>query len=56
MEKAELLVKVTRSHLDRVKRIENTSPTNLIILGNYMYGVSIIDIVTKSKECAKSIQ
>tara|TARA_B100000795_G_scaffold77851_1_gene55598 strand:+ start:8496 stop:9824 length:1329 start_codon:yes stop_codon:yes gene_type:complete len=45
-----------KGHLDRVKRIENTSPTNLIILGNYMYGVSIIDIVTKSKECAKSIQ
>jgi len=42
-------------HLRRVKRIEDLSPTNLKVLGNFMYGVSVIDIVTKSKEFAKSL-
>jgi len=42
-------------HLDKVQRIEDYSPINLKVLGNYMYGVSIIDIVSKSKEYAQSI-
>ena len=43
-------------HLDKVQRITDSSPSNLIVLGNYMYGVSIIDIISKSKKYAQSIQ
>ena len=42
-------------HIAKVQRIENASPVNLKVLGNFMYGVSIIDIITKSKEYAESI-
>ena len=42
-------------HLDKVRQIEVLSPKNLTILGNYMYGVSLIDIVLKSKELAKNL-
>jgi oxygen-dependent protoporphyrinogen oxidase len=42
-------------HLDKVLRISNAAPSNLIVLGNFMYGVSIIDIISKSKYCAESI-
>ena len=44
-----------KGHLERVERISNASPVNLKVLGNFMYGVSIIDIVYKSKEYAKSL-
>ena len=40
-------------HLDKVSEIERTCPVGLTILGNYMYGVSLIDIISKSKELAK---
>ena len=42
-------------HLDKVMQIEQLSPNNLTLLGNYMYGVSLIDIVLKSKELAKNL-
>ena len=42
-------------HLDKVRQIEELSPKNFTILGNYMYGVSLIDIVSKSKELAKNL-
>ena len=41
-------------HLDKVKKIEELSPHNLTLLGSYMYGVSLIDIVIKSKELARN--
>lgn len=41
-------------HVEKVLLIEQTCPAELIILGNFMYGVSIIDIVKKSKEVAKN--
>ncbi|MDG2164860.1 MAG: protoporphyrinogen oxidase, partial [Flavobacteriales bacterium] len=40
-------------HLDKVMQIEELSPNNLTLLGGYMYGVSLIDIVIKSKELAR---
>ena len=40
-------------HLDKVMQIEELSPNNLTLLGSYMYGVSLIDIVIKSKELAR---
>ena len=40
-------------HLDVVMQIEELSPNNLTLLGSYMYGVSLIDIVIKSKELAR---
>jgi len=40
-------------HLDKVLKIEGLSPTEFTILGNFMYGVSLIDIISKSKEVAK---
>jgi len=40
-------------HLDKVSKIERLSPESLTILGNYMYGVSLIDIISKSKQVAK---
>lgn len=40
-------------HLDKVSKIESLSPKSLTILGNYMYGVSLIDLISKSKEVAK---
>lgn len=42
-------------HLDRVKRIASNSPQDLIVLGNFMYGVSLIDIISKSKEMVKKL-
>jgi oxygen-dependent protoporphyrinogen oxidase len=41
-------------HLDKVMHIESLSPNKLTLLGSYMYGVSLIDIVIKSKELAKN--
>ena len=41
-------------HLDKVMHIEELSPNNLTLLGGYMYGVSLIDIVIKSKELARN--
>ena len=41
-------------HLDVVMQIEELSPNNLTLLGSYMYGVSLIDIVVKSKELARN--
>lgn len=41
-------------HLDKVMHIEELSPKNLTLLGNYMYGVSLIDIVIKSRELARN--
>ncbi len=41
-------------HLDKVLQMEELSPHNLTLLGSYMYGVSLIDIVIKSKESARS--
>ena len=41
-------------HLDVVMQIEELSPNNLTLLGSYMYGVSLIDIVIKSKELARN--
>ena len=41
-------------HLDKVMQIEELSPNNLTLLGSYMYGVSLIDIVIKSKELARN--
>ena len=43
-----------KNHLEKVNRIANNSPTNLVVLGNYMYGVSIIDIIMKSREYTSS--
>ncbi len=40
-------------HVDKVRQIEVLSPSNLKVLGNYMYGVSLIDIITKSRDLAK---
>ena len=40
-------------HLDKVMQIEELSPNNLTLLGSYMYGVSLIDIIIKSKELAR---
>ena len=45
-----------KNHLQKVSRIAKGSPSNLVVLGNYMYGVSIIDIVAKSREYAVSIR
>ena len=42
-------------HLEKVQRISKASPSNLKVLGNFMYGVSIIDIITASKNYSKSI-
>ena len=42
-------------HLDKVMQIEELSPNNLTLLGSYMYGVSLIDIVIKSKELARDL-
>ncbi len=42
-------------HLDVVMQIEELSPNNLTLLGSYMYGVSLIDIVIKSKELARDL-
>lgn len=39
-------------HLDKVLKIEELSPPKLILLGSYMHGVSLIDIIIKSKELA----
>ena len=41
-------------HLDKVMHIEELSPNNLTLIGGYMYGVSLIDIVIKSKELARN--
>ena len=41
-------------HLDKVMQIAELSPNNLTLLGSYMYGVSLIDIVIKSKELARN--
>ena len=41
-------------HLDKVMQIEALSPNNLTLLGSYMYGVSLIDIVIKSKQLARN--
>ncbi len=41
-------------HLDKIKEINDMSPPGLKILGNFMYGVSLINIVCKSKEMAKN--
>ena len=41
-------------HLDKVMHIEEVSPNNLTLLGSYMYGVSLIDIVIKSRELARN--
>ena len=41
-------------HLDKVFQMEELSPRNLTLLGSYMYGVSLIDIVIKSKELARN--
>lgn len=40
-------------HIDKVTKIESLSPDKLKILGSYMYGVSLIDIITKSKVLAQ---
>ena len=42
-------------HLEKIKRIKQLSPKNITLLGKYMYGVSLIEIVLKSKEQAKNI-
>jgi len=42
-------------HLSKVAAIEAHSLPNFKILGSYLYGVSIIDIVTKSKEYVDSL-
>jgi oxygen-dependent protoporphyrinogen oxidase len=42
-------------HLDIVSSIENRSDNNVILLGNYLYGVSMVDIICKSKALAQSI-
>lgn len=42
-------------HIEKVQNIEALCDTNLTILGNYMYGVSLIDIISKSKESAKGL-
>jgi len=41
-------------HLDKVLHIEELSPNKLTLLGSYMYGVSLIDIIVKSKELASN--
>ena len=41
-------------HLKKVDEIESLSPNKLTILGNYMYGVSIINIVCKSREVVRN--
>lgn len=43
-----------KGHLAKVEYIELNSPKNVTVLGSFMYGVSIIDIVAKSKEYAQS--
>ena len=40
-------------HLDKVMYIEELSPNSLTLIGGYMYGVSLIDIIIKSKELAR---
>lgn len=40
-------------HKDLVMQIESAAPEGLLVLGNFMYGVSIIDLISKSKELLK---
>lgn len=40
-------------HLDKVLKLEGLSSPKFTILGNYMYGVSLIDIISKSQSVAK---
>ena len=40
-------------HVAKVNDVELASPQNITILGNYMYGVSLIDIIAKSKDLAE---
>ncbi len=39
-------------HKDLVKSINHLAPNDVVVLGNYMYGVSLIDLIVKSKEMA----
>lgn len=39
-------------HVEKVRKITSLSPEKLSVLGSYMYGVSLIDIISKSKELA----
>lgn len=41
-------------HTDLVKSINDYAPNGVVVLGNYMYGVSLIDLIVKSKEMAKN--
>ena len=40
-------------HVAKVNDVVLASPQNITILGNYMYGVSLIDIIAKSKDLAE---
>ena len=42
-------------HLGKVKQLEKLCPPNLTLIGNYMYGVSLIDIILKSRQTAKEL-
>lgn len=41
-------------HLEKVERIKGLCVDNFTILGNYMYGVSLIDVISKSKDVARN--
>ena len=41
-------------HLDLLSAIEEQTPNNMKLLGNYLYGVSLIDIISKSKQEARN--
>lgn len=42
-------------HLELVSSIEKQCPKNIKLLGNYLHGVSIVDIICKSKQTAQDI-
>ena len=40
-------------HLDKVRMIEDLSGKNFKVLGSHMYGVSLIDIIAKSRDLVR---
>jgi len=42
-------------HLELVNSIEEQCPENIKLLGNYLHGVSMVDVVCKSKQAAQDI-
>ena len=42
-------------HMSKVEQLEKLCPPNLTLIGNYMYGVSLIDIILKSRQTARQL-